>query len=182
MKQLLLLPLLLFCAPAFAQSSTATEHLPLTFCGISLDNTAAAFADLLSAKGFKPETAPLRLPISKGNATFRGRFENIPCIVEVGKNHADRVDTVRVFFLYLPIFTATVTALPSSKTTTTRTFCHTMRNSSWLPTLSLPLFRSMATPSSSLYATTSACVNTSTACCSSTLKTHNPYSPTPTRS
>ena len=36
---------------------------------------------------------------SKGNATFRGRFENIPCIVEVGKNHADRVDTVRVFFL-----------------------------------------------------------------------------------
>lgn len=99
MKQLLLLPLLLFCAPAFAQSSTATEHLPLTFCGISLDNTAATFANSLSAKGFKPETAPLRLPISKGNATIRGRFENIPCIVEVGKNHADRVDTVRVFFL-----------------------------------------------------------------------------------
>ena len=65
MKQLLLLPLLLFCAPAFAQSSTATEHLPLTFCGISLDNTAAAFADSLSAKGFKPETAPLQRNVSR---------------------------------------------------------------------------------------------------------------------
>ena len=99
MKQLLLLPLLLFCAPAFAQSSTATEHLPLTFCGISLDNTAAAFADSLSAKGFKPETAPLRLPISKANATFRGRFENIPCIVEVGQNHTEKVDTLRIYLL-----------------------------------------------------------------------------------
>ena len=99
LRQLLLLSFLLLCTPALAQSPTTAERQHLTFCGISLNNTAAAFADSLVAKGFKPETAPLRLPISKGNATFRGRFENIPCIVEVGKNHADRVDTVRVFFL-----------------------------------------------------------------------------------
>ncbi|AWX07944.1 hypothetical protein [Prevotella intermedia] len=99
MKQLLLLSLLLLCTPALAQSPTTAERQHLTFCGISLNNTAAAFADSLVAKGFKPETAPLRLPINKANATFRGRFENIPCIVEVGQNHIEKVDTLRIYLL-----------------------------------------------------------------------------------
>ena len=190
MKQLLLLPLLLFCAPAFAQSSTATEHLPLTFCGISLDNTAAAFADSLSAKGFKPETAPLRLPISKGNATFRGRFENIPCIVEVGKNHADRVDTVRVFFLNVnnPLRSYNILTNIYRNRYGTPIFenyydTHLLPHDAQQQLASDPFVTTFSVNgNSSLYATTSACVNTSTACCSSTLKTHNPYSPTPTRS
>jgi len=99
MKQLLLLSLLLLCTPALAQSPTTAERQHLTFNGISLNNTAAAFADSLVAKGFKPETAPLRLPINKANATFRGRFENIPCIVEVGQNHTGKVDTLRIYLL-----------------------------------------------------------------------------------
>ena len=90
MKQLLLLSFLLLCTPALAQSPTTVERQNLTFCGISLNNTAAAFTDSLVAKGFKPETAPLRLPINKANDTFRGRFENIPCIVEVGQNHTEK--------------------------------------------------------------------------------------------
>ena len=64
MKQFLLLSLLLLCTPALAQSPTTAERQHLTFCGISLNNTAAAFADSLVTKGFKPETALLRLPIN----------------------------------------------------------------------------------------------------------------------
>ena len=99
MKQLLLLSLLLLCTPALAQSPTTAEHQHLTFCGIPLNNTAAAFADSLVAKGFKPETTLFRLPIDKANDTFRGRFENVPCIVEVGRNHTEKVDTLRIYLL-----------------------------------------------------------------------------------
>lgn len=57
--------LLLFCTFLKAQNTTIVEHQHLTFCGISLNNTATAFADSLMAKGFKTETAPPQLPINK---------------------------------------------------------------------------------------------------------------------
>lgn len=99
LRQLLLLSFLLLCTPALAQSPTTAEHQHLNFSGISLNNTVADFTDALVAKGFTPENAPLRLPINKANTTFRGRFENIPCIVEVGQNRTEKVDTVHVYFL-----------------------------------------------------------------------------------
>ena len=90
--------LLLFCTFLKAQNTTIVEHQHLTFCGISLNNTATAFADSLMAKGFKTETAPPQLPINKTNTILSGRFESIPCIVEIGKNTNEQVDTVRIFF------------------------------------------------------------------------------------
>lgn len=99
MKQLLLCLFLLFCAHIEAQESATTQHPHLNFSGIALNNTVADFTDALVAKGFTPENAPLLLPISKANTTFRGRFENIPCIVEVGQNPTEKVDTVHVYFL-----------------------------------------------------------------------------------
>lgn len=99
MKQLLLCLFLLFCAHIEAQESATTQHPHLNFSGISLNNTVADFTDALVAKGFTPENAPLLLPINKANTTFRGRFENIPCIVEVGQNPTEKVDTVHVYFL-----------------------------------------------------------------------------------
>ncbi|WP_024998556.1 hypothetical protein [Prevotella falsenii] len=99
MKQLLVFAFLLLCTPALAQSPTTAERRHITFSGISLNNTAAAFADSLVAKGFKPETAALRLPINKANTVFRGRFENIPCIVEVGQSHTEKVDTLHVYLI-----------------------------------------------------------------------------------
>lgn len=99
MKQLLLFVFLLFCAHIEAQESATTHNQHLNFSGISLNNTVADFTDALIAKGFTPENVPLLLPISKANTTFRGRFENIPCIVEVGQNPTEKVDTVHVYFL-----------------------------------------------------------------------------------
>ena len=90
--------LLLSCTFLKAQNTTIVEHQHLTFCGISLNNTATAFADSLMAKGFKTETAPPQLPINKTNTILSGRFESIPCIVEIGKNTNEQVDTVRIFF------------------------------------------------------------------------------------
>lgn len=99
MKQLLLCLFLLFCAHIEAQESATKQHPHLNFSGISLNNTVADFTDALVAKGFTPENALLLLPISKANTTFRGRFENIPCIVEIGQNPTEKVDTVHVYFL-----------------------------------------------------------------------------------
>ena len=45
--------LLLSCTFLKAQNTTIVEHQHLTFCGISLNNTATAFADSLMAKVLK---------------------------------------------------------------------------------------------------------------------------------